>query len=186
VSEFLSLIIGTIRSAVRGRNDLILENLLLRQQLQVALRPRRRLSLQPRDRLFWGLVRRIVPDWRHYLLYVRPEIHDRDGVYGADFDARMARLGIRGIRTPVMAPRANAVAERMAGTFRLECLDHLIVLNEQQLRSLLSEFVTYYNRYRPHRSLALKTPEVMDRRQAGKLVCRPILGGLHHSYEWAA
>jgi transposase InsO family protein len=103
-----------------------------------------------------------------------------------DFDARMGKLGIRGIRTPVMAPRANAIAERTLGTFRRECLDHLIVLNEQQLRSLLSEFVPYYNRDRPHRSLALKTPEVRDRRQAGKLVCRPVLGGLHHSYEWAA
>ncbi len=60
------------------------------------------------------------------------------------------------------------------------------MLSEQQLRSLLSEFVTYYNRDRPHRGLALKTPEVMDRRQVGKLVCSPILGGLHHSYEWAA
>ncbi len=113
-------------------------------------------------------------------------IHDRDGVYGIDFDARVGWLGIRGIRTPVMAPRANAVAERMVGTFRRECLDHLIVLNEPQLRSLLREFIAYYNRDRPHRSLALRTPEVMDRRQAGKLVCRSILGGLHHSYEWAA
>ena len=85
-----------------------------------------------------------------------------------------------------MAPRANAVAERIVGTFRRECLDHLIVLNEQQLRSVLSEFVAYYNRDRPHRSLALMTPEVRDLRPFGKLVCRPILGGLHHSYEWAA
>ena len=113
-------------------------------------------------------------------------VHDRDGVYGVDFDAQMRRLGIRGIRTPVMAPKANAVAERMVGTFRRECLDHLIVLNEPQLRSVLSEFVAYYNRDRPHRSLALRTPEVTGRRQAGRLVCRPILGGLHHSYEWAA
>jgi len=73
VLELLSLIIGTTRSAVRGRNDLILENLLLRQQLQVTLRPRRRLSLQPRDRLCWVLVRRVRPDWQRYLLFVRPE-----------------------------------------------------------------------------------------------------------------
>jgi len=85
-----------------------------------------------------------------------------------------------------MAPKANAVAERMVGTFRRECLDHLIVLNEQQLRSVLSEFVAYYNRDRPHRSLALRTPEVTGRPQAGKLVCRPILSGLHHSHEWTA
>jgi hypothetical protein len=71
--EVLSLIIGTTRAAVRGRKELILENLLLRQQLQVALRPRRILSLQQRNRLFWVLVRRIFPDWRRYLLYVRPE-----------------------------------------------------------------------------------------------------------------
>ena len=57
---------------------------------------------------------------------------------------RMGRLGIRGIRTPVMAPSANAVAECMVGTFRRECLDHPIVLNEPQLQSLLREFVAYY------------------------------------------
>ena len=73
----------------------------------------------------------------------------------------------------------------MVGTFRRVCLDHMIVLNEQQLQSLLREFVAYDNRERPHRSLALRTPEVRDRRQSGKLVCRPILGGLHHSHEWA-
>lgn len=113
-------------------------------------------------------------------------VHDRDGVYGVDFDARLRRLGIRGIRTPVMAPKANAVAERMVGTFRRECLDYMIVLNQQQLQSRLSEFVAYYNRDRPHRSLALRTPEVTERATSGALRCRAILGGLHHSYEWAA
>jgi len=130
----------------------------------------------------WQQLLNTTPDGRE----PRYLIHDRDGVYGADFDARMGRVGMRGIRTPVMAPRANAVAERMVGTFRRECLDHMIVLNEQQLQSLLREFVAYYNRDRPHRSLALRTPEVRDRRQFGKLACRPILGGLHHSYEWTA
>jgi len=85
-----------------------------------------------------------------------------------------------------MAPKPNAVAQRTVGTFRRECLDHLIVLNKQQLQSIVSEFVAYYNRDRPHRSLALRTPEVRERPKAGELLCRPILGGLHHSYEWAA
>lgn len=71
--ELLSLVIRTTRSAIRRRNDLILENLLLRQQLQVALRPNHRLSLRRHDRLFWVLVRRLHPDWRRYLLFVRPE-----------------------------------------------------------------------------------------------------------------
>jgi len=63
-----------------------------------------------------------------------------------DFDARLGELGIRGIRTPVLAPTANAVAERKVRTFRRECLDHLIVLNQDQLLTILNEFVAYYNR----------------------------------------
>jgi hypothetical protein len=71
--ELLSLMIQAARAAVSRRNELILENLLLRHQLQVALRSKRRLSLRRRDRLFWVLVRQLRPDWRRYLLYVRPE-----------------------------------------------------------------------------------------------------------------
>lgn len=74
----------------------------------------------------------------------------------------------------------------MVRRFRRECLDHLIVLNQDQLLTILSEFVAYYNRDRPHRSLGLGTPEVRDRRKSGVLRCHSILGGLHHSYEWAA
>ncbi len=113
-------------------------------------------------------------------------IHDRDAVYGADFGQRAARLGIRSVRTPIRAPRANAIAERMVETFRRECLDHLIILNEEHLYAILKEFVAYYNRDRPHRSLRLETPEVRERPKGGALRCRPILTGLHHSYEWAA
>ncbi len=76
-------------------------------------------------------------------------VHDRDGAYGVDFDARLKGLGIRGVRTPVLAPKANAVAERMVRTFRRECLDHLIVLDEHHLKRILSEFVAYYDRVRP-------------------------------------
>jgi hypothetical protein len=63
MSELLSLVIHTARAAVRGRNDLILENLLLRHQLQVALRSKRRLALGRRDRFLWVLVRQLRPDW---------------------------------------------------------------------------------------------------------------------------
>lgn len=71
--ELLSLVIQTARAAVSRRNDLILENLLLRHQLQLALRPKRRLSLRRQDRILWVLVRQLRPDWRRYLLCVRPE-----------------------------------------------------------------------------------------------------------------
>jgi transposase InsO family protein len=74
----------------------------------------------------------------------------------------------------------------MVETFRRECLDHLIVINEAQLQAILRDFVAYYNRDRPHRSLRLATPEGRERPKHGVLRCRPILSGLHHSYEWAA
>jgi len=74
----------------------------------------------------------------------------------------------------------------MVRTFRNDCLDHLIVLNERHLWALLREYVEYYNTHRPHRSLALRppTPDALPR--AGPVVSRAVLGGLHHSYERAA
>jgi transposase InsO family protein len=63
------------------------------------------------------------------------------------------------VLTPVRAPRANGVAERLVGTLRRECLDHLTILSEARLRAVLSEFACSYNRERPHRSLRLETPD---------------------------
>ena len=111
---------------------------------------------------------------------------DRDAVYGRDFRQRARRIGIDAIATPVRSPCANAIAERVIGTLRRECTDHLIVLNEQHLRSVLSEFVRYYNRNRPHRSLGLQTPEARLRPVTGPIRSRPVLNGLHHVYERAA
>ena len=65
-------------------------------------------------------------------------------------------------------------------------MDHMIVLDEQQLRLVLAEFVRYYNRDRPHRTLRLQTPEVKLRPLTGPIRSRPVLNGLHHAYEHAA
>ncbi|HJO07144.1 MAG TPA: integrase core domain-containing protein [Chloroflexota bacterium] len=115
-------------------------------------------------------------------------IRDRDARYGRDFVARAAKLGIQTIITPVRAPQANAIAERCIGTLRRECLDHLIVINERHLRAVLREYVAYYNGHRPHRSLGLEPPDGPPPipAQRSRIVSRPILGGLHHVYEWAA
>jgi len=113
-------------------------------------------------------------------------LRDRDAVYGRDFRARAKQLGIDSIATPVRSPRANAVVERVIGTLRRECLDHLIELNEQHLRSVLAEFVRYYNEDRPHRTLGLQTPESRVRPVTGPIRSRPVLNGLHHVYERAA
>ena len=78
------------------------------------------------------------------------------------------------------------MAERVIGTLRRECLDHLIVVDEQHLASVLSEFVRYYNQDRPHRTLGLQTPEARLRPVTGPIRSRRVLNGLHHVYERAA
>ena len=113
-------------------------------------------------------------------------LRDRDAVYGRDFRQRAQRIGIDGIATPIHAPKANAVAERVIGTLRRECLDHLIILDEHHLLGVLREFVAYYNRDRPHRTLGLQTPQVRPRPTTGPIRSRPVLNGLHHVYERAA
>ena len=113
-------------------------------------------------------------------------IHDRDRVYGADFATRVAGLGIESIHTLLRAPRANATAERAVRSLCRECLDHILPLSEGHVRSVLAEFVSYYNQDRPHQSLGLATPVPSPRRMIGEVVSRPVLNGLHHVYERAA
>ena len=113
-------------------------------------------------------------------------LRNHDAVYGRDFRARAERIGIEAIATPVASLRANAVVERLIRTLRRECLDQLIILDEQHLRSVLTEFVQYYNLERPHRTLCLDTPVPSLRPVDGLVKSRPVLGGLHHVYERAA
>jgi putative transposase len=119
-------------------------------------------------------------------------ILDRDRRYGANFDRRVRGLGIRQVRTPFRSPRTNAVAERWVRSVRSECLDHLIVFNEANLRRVLSAYVTYYNHWRPHRSLCQRAPydsgvpHFRSRETGGKIVAEPVLGGLHHIYRRTA
>jgi transposase InsO family protein len=76
--------------------------------------------------------------------------------------------------------------ERVIETLRRECLDHLIVLDEQHLVSVLSELLRYYNEDRPHRTLGWQTPEPRPRPLTGPIRARPVLKGLHHVYDRAA
>ena len=335
----LRLLLATLPRSLRSRRHLLLENLVLRQQLQVALRPRPQIRLRVWDKLFWLLVRRLHRGWRSHLLLVRPEtvirwhrqgwrlywrwrsgsglgrprlkpkvrelirtmalenplwgtqrirgellklgimvsarsirryrqrgrsrppsqswrtflanhaqaiwaadlfvvqtltfqslyvivfighgrrqllhfevsdhpsaawvwrqlieatpwgrrpdylIRDRDRVWGGDFVTRASAIGIETLLTPVRAPNANSIGERVIGTLRRDCLDHLIIFGERHLRAVLAEFVTFYNHERPHRALGLETPTASLRPISGEVQSRPILGGLHHVYERAA
>jgi len=113
-------------------------------------------------------------------------VRDRDAVDGRAFGPRARRLGIETLLTPFRAPRANAVAERLVGTLRRGCLDHVLVVNERHLRAVLTAFVRFYNQERPHRTLRLETPEPTARSTTGSIRASPVLGGLHHVYERAA
>src|SRR5215208_2013884 len=111
-------------------------------------------------------------------------IRDRDAKFTAAFDAVVAAEGIRVLRTPVRAPRANAYAERWVGTVRREVLDRMLVFGGRQLRSVLAEYADHYNGYRPHRALGQAPPlgpaEPPVILPGGRVARRDRLGGLIH------
>ena len=130
----------------------------------------------------WRQLVRATP-WGRPPRYV---VRDRDAVYGRDVVPRARGLGIETVLTPVRAPRASAVAERLVGPLRRGCLDQLILLNEAHRRAILTECVQCDNQERPHRTLRLETPMPVVRLTAGAIRASPALGGLHHVDERAA
>ncbi len=118
-------------------------------------------------------------------------LRDNDSKYGQAFARVAAATGITELRTAYRAPRQNATCERFLGSVRRECLDHLLVLGEAQLRHVLREYVRYFNDDRPHQGLAQQVP-VASREgptpaaTGGSVRAIPILGGLHHAYARAA
>ncbi len=117
-------------------------------------------------------------------------IHDRDAKFSGPFDEILRGEGVRVIKTPVRAPRANAVAERWVRSVREECLDQMLVFGRRHLDQILRDYLTHYNTERPHRSLALAAPggtlqEVRGSPPA-EICRRDVLGGLIHEYSAAA
>ena len=121
-------------------------------------------------------------------------VHDRDSIFSAQVDDELKSFGLRVLRTPLQAPKANAYCERLMGTIRRECLDWVIPLSEKHLRRILREWVAHYNRGRPHASLGPGIPEPTIERLPSRTNqrhelpshCRirtnEVLGGLHHEY----
>ena len=109
---------------------------------------------------------------------------------GVHFAAVAAGAGIDVVTTPLQAPRANAVCERFIGSVRRECLDWLLIWGEGHLRRVLRAYSEYFNTQRPHQGLNQRVPMASTPgatpSPSGRLVACPILGGLHHAYEWAA
>jgi putative transposase len=120
---------------------------------------------------------------------VRFLIRDRDSKYSGPFDEIFRSEGIKIVKTPVWAPKANAIAERFIRSVRAECLDWLLILNRRHLEGVLRVYVDHYNRERPHRALELRPPEPGERRERspeGEIHRRDRLGGLIHEYHRAA
>ena len=120
---------------------------------------------------------------------IRFLIRDRDTKLTAGFDEVFASDGIRTIRTPIRAPRANAFAERFVGTVRRECLDRMLIFGRRHLESVVHEYVKHYNGHRPHRSLDQLPPQpkgvapaVFKKVDLSRLKRTDRLGGVIHEY----
>src|SRR6266850_3560247 len=109
-------------------------------------------------------------------------IRDRDGAYGEVFIRRLRSMGIRDRPTSPHSPWQNGYAERLIGSIRRECLDHVVVFGERHLRHVLLSYMKYHNEIRTHLSLEKDAPVSRAFERAGRILCRPILGGLHHQY----
>jgi putative transposase len=137
-----------------------------------------------------------IQQFRELLAFDHPYrhvIHDRDAIFSRQLDQELNGFGIRVLRTPVRAPKANAYCERLVGTLRRECLDYLIPLNEKHLKRILREYITHYNQGRPHSALGpgipepsrVQVPMTTHRHKLPvgyRVKAKPVINGLHHEY----
>jgi putative transposase len=112
-------------------------------------------------------------------------LRDRDAIFGADFRSEATDMGIHEVLSTPRSPWQRAYVERVIGSIRRECLDHVIVFNERSLRRILRSYSDYYHRSRTHLSLGKDSPEPrpIQPPEIGRVVALPQVGGLHHGYE---
>ena len=156
--DLCRLIFGMVMDLLRSRVALEAEILILRQQINVLRRTR------PKRPPFISIDRLIL------------------GGVGEIFIRRVRSIGIRDRPTSPRSPWQNAYAERLIGSIRRECIDHIVIFGERHLRHVLLSYMTYYNGTRTHLSLNNDAPNSRAAETAGRILCRPILGGLHHQY----
>jgi Integrase core domain len=109
-------------------------------------------------------------------------IRDRDRIYGEVALRRIRAMGIRDKPIAPASPWQNSFTERLIGSIRRECLDHLVILGEAHLRRILRNYASYYNKIRTHRSLDKDAPAFRSVQRVGTIMSYTILGGLHHHY----
>jgi len=118
-------------------------------------------------------------------------IRDHDGKFGPCFARVAVTSGIKVLKTPYHAPRANAICERFLGSVRRECLNHVLIVSEKQLHRVLRAYVAYFNRARPHQGIRQQIPErevtsVPSEQRGDRIISVPVLGGLYHDYRRVA
>jgi putative transposase len=118
-------------------------------------------------------------------------IHDRASNYGETFAHVASSSGMKLLKTPYRAPKANAICERFMGSLRRECLDHILILSPTHLHRIVIDYVAYFNRARPHQGIGQRLPEpeavpFIETASSNRIIAHPILAGLHHDYHRAA
>jgi len=112
-------------------------------------------------------------------------LRDRDNIYGSFFQIRVENMNINEVKIAPQSPWQTPYIERLIGSIRRECLDHVVVLNERHLKRILTGYVSYYHRYRTHLSLGMDcpVPRSVQTKDMGDVIAVPEVGGLHHHYE---
>ena len=141
--------------------------------------------------LYFGVTEHLIAEWAAQQVVEafaeqgakRYLVRDRDATYGNEFRRRIKSLGMKEVVSTPRSPWQNAFAERMIGSIRRECLDHVVVLSQRHLRKLLKSYFIYYHRSRTHLVLAKDAPESRAVMSRGEIVAIPQVGGLHRWYE---
>jgi transposase InsO family protein len=162
------------------------------------------LEVGTRRILHWNVTEHPTADWtgQQFRMIVPDDqghrfvIHDRDTIYSEGVDRTLGAMGLTVLKTPARVPQANTFCERVIGTIRRECLDFMIPLTERHLLAILQEWISHYNRGRPHSRLGPGLPYPPPDRVVAPnghqppvghhVVATPILGGLHHEYRLEA
>jgi putative transposase len=120
--------------------------------------------------------------WDEALRYL---LRDRDRIYGASFRQRVWHMGVEEVLIAPRSPWQNPSVERLIGSIRRECLDHVVILNERHLMHVLARYFAYYHQWRTPPSLAMECPEPrpVQPPDLGEVIAVPEVGGLHHHYE---
>ena len=193
--DWVRILAWSVGSELKSQRDLALENVALRHQLMVPQRQSGRPRLKDRDRrriLHFSVTTSPSARWAAqqvreafpYATAPRFLLRDRDSIFGHDFVRCVGSMGIEEVVTAPASPWQHPYCERLIGSIRRECLDHVIILNERHLMRVLCSYASYCHSARTHRSLDddCPDPRVVELPEMGNVVAIAQVGGLHHRY----